>query len=139
MLVVVNGYISSAKTLTVFCRTGPANTCSWFCKAGDKSGLRTLAFASRGDLSTLAGLRCTKVSQTRRPLVAAPSDKAGGEHGAASELRDSEPQLTTAPASHTSYDLLLPSTSSSRPPDIAHVFPEDVALGQDTTGSRGET
>ena len=140
MLVVVNGYISSAKTLTVFCRTGPANTCSWFCKAGDKSGLRSLAFASRGDFSTLAVCEERRLQpQTRRPRVAAPSNKAGGEHGAASELRESEPHLTSTPASHTSYDLLLPSTPSSHPPDIAHVFPEDVALGQDTTGSRGET
>ena len=63
----------------------------------------------------VGSVRSTKVLQTRRPLVAAPSNKAGGEHGAASELRDSEPQLTTTPASHTSYDLLLPSTSSSHP------------------------
>jgi len=138
VLVVVNGYISSAKTLTVFCRTGPANTCSWFCKAGDESGLRVFLLESRRSLD-VGSVRRTKVLQTRRPLVAAPSNKAGGEHGAASELRDSEPQLTTTPASHTSYDLLLPSTSSSHPPDIAHVFPEAVALGQDTTGSRGET
>ena len=111
MLVVVNGYISSAKTLTVFCRTGPANTCSWFCKAGDESGLRVFLLESRRSLD-VGSVRSTKVLQTRRPLVAAPSNKAGAEHGAASELRDSEPQLTTTPASHTSYDLLLPSTSS---------------------------
>ena len=94
-------------------RTGPANTCSWFCKAGDESGLRVFLLESRRSLD-VGSVRRTKVLQTRRPLVAAPSNKAGGEHGAASELRDSEPQLTTTPASHTSYDLLLlPSTSSS--------------------------
>ena len=104
----------------------------------DESGLRVFLLESRRSLD-VGSVRRTKVLQTRRPLVAAPSNKAGGEHGAASELRDSEPQLTTTPASHTSYDLLLPSTSSSHPPDIAHVFPEAVALGQVTTGSRGET
>ena len=68
--------------------------------------MRVFLLESRRSLD-VGSVRRTKVLQTRRPLVAAPSNKAGGEHGAASELRDSEPQLTTTPAPHTSYDLLL--------------------------------
>ena len=108
---------------------------SWFCKAGDDRGLISFRAVDAPLLPRLAELqRCTLYLQScpqtslqtsrqspRCRLVAGPSK---GHH-------HQQQHYSFVP------DLPASATSSPRPPDIACLFPESVALGQDARPRSG--
>ena len=126
------GLLSPATSVSA--RTGTAHAqLPWFCKAGDDRGL--ISFRARGRPSPFCDTRwagCDKVAGYARAW--ARTSDLGRKTMAGGVC-----YLTTHTPATSSFvpDLPASATSSPRPPDIACLFPESVALGQDARPRSG--